>query len=74
MYAILAWQCLLLGIQMWTVGRVSDTMLIPVFPFIYVLALGCAINCFVLLIDLVRHLVALRSSTETGNGTTAVVK
>jgi TRAP-type C4-dicarboxylate transport system permease small subunit len=51
MYALIAWQCSLLGTQLWRVGTVSNTVEIPLFPFVYVVAFGCILNCFVLLID-----------------------
>jgi len=49
-YALIAWQCSLLGTKLWRIGRVSDTIEIPLFPLVYVVALGCALNCFVLLV------------------------
>jgi len=51
-YALIAWRCFLLGSKMWTIGRVSDTIEIVIFPFVYVVAFGCALNCLVLLVDL----------------------
>jgi TRAP-type C4-dicarboxylate transport system permease small subunit len=50
-YALIAWQCSLLGTKLWRIGRVSDTIEIPLFPLVYVVACGCALNCFVLLVD-----------------------
>jgi TRAP-type C4-dicarboxylate transport system permease small subunit len=50
-YALIAWQCSLLGTKLWRIGRVSDTIEIPLFPLVYVVAFGCALNCFVLLVD-----------------------
>lgn len=50
-YALIAWQCSLLGTKVWRIGRVSDTIEIPLFPFVYVVAIGCALNCLILLID-----------------------
>ena len=52
MYALIAWQCSLFGTKIWRIGRVSDTIEIPLFPFVYVVAMGCALNCFVLFIEL----------------------
>jgi C4-dicarboxylate transporter DctQ subunit len=51
MYALIAWQCSLLGTKIWRIGRVSDTIEIPLFPLVYVVAFGCALNCLVLLTD-----------------------
>ncbi len=51
-YGLIAWRCWVLGSKFWTVGRVSDTIALAIYPFVYVVALGCALNCLVLLIDL----------------------
>jgi TRAP-type C4-dicarboxylate transport system permease small subunit len=51
-YALIAWRCFVLGTKFLTVGRVSDTIELAMFPFVYVAAFGCALNCLVLLIDL----------------------
>jgi TRAP-type C4-dicarboxylate transport system permease small subunit len=51
-YTMIAWRCYVLGTKFWTVGRVSDTIEIAMYPFVYVVAFGCAVNCLVLLIDL----------------------
>ena len=51
-YGLIAWRCYVLGSKFWTVGRVSDTIALVIYPFVYVVAFGCALNCLVLLIDL----------------------
>jgi TRAP-type C4-dicarboxylate transport system permease small subunit len=51
-YGLIAWRCYVLGTKFWTVGRVSDTIALAIYPFVYVVAFGCALNCLVLLIDL----------------------
>ena len=51
-YALIAWRCYVLGTKFWTVGRVSDTIALTLYPFVYVVAFGCALNCLVLLIEL----------------------
>jgi len=55
-YALIAWQCYLLGKKLWDVGRVSDTIEFPLFPFPYVVAFGCGLNCIVLLVDFYKLL------------------
>ena len=50
-YGLIAWQCTLLGTKLWRIGRVSDTIEIPLFPFAYVIAFACALNGLVLLLD-----------------------
>ncbi len=51
-YGVIAWQSTLLGTKLLRIGRVSDTVEIPLFPFAYVIAVSCALNCLVLLLDL----------------------
>jgi C4-dicarboxylate transporter DctQ subunit len=51
MIGLITWRCIVLGNNLWRTGRVSDTIRIPIFPFLYVLTFGCAIYCLVLLID-----------------------
>lgn len=51
-YFLLAWQCSVYGKKLWTVGRVSETLQIPIFPFPYIVGLGCALMCTVLIIEL----------------------
>jgi TRAP-type C4-dicarboxylate transport system permease small subunit len=51
-YSLIAWRCYVLGTKFLTVGRVSDTIELAIYPFVYVVAFGCALNCLVLLADL----------------------
>jgi hypothetical protein len=44
------------GTKLLTIGRVSDTIEIPLFPFPYVIAFGCALNGIVLLMDFYKIL------------------
>lgn len=60
-YALIAWQCYLLGAKLLAIGRVSDTIEIPLFPFPYVIAFGCALNGIVLLMDFYKMLTELGS-------------
>ena len=53
-YTLLAWQCSLYGIKLWSVGRVSESVKIPLFPFPLVVAFGCALMSVVLLFELYR--------------------
>jgi TRAP-type C4-dicarboxylate transport system permease small subunit len=68
MYAVIAWQCGVLGAQLRAVGRVSDTIQIPVFPFPYIVAFGCAVNCFVLLVELLRLFGGSKRGTKAVSG------
>ena len=53
-YGLLAWQCSVYGKKLWSVTRVSETLQIPLFPFPYVVAVGCALMCSILLIELLN--------------------
>jgi TRAP-type C4-dicarboxylate transport system permease small subunit len=53
-YGLLAWQCSIYGKKLWSVGRVSETIEIPLFPFPYVVAIGCALMCLILIIELIN--------------------
>lgn len=52
MYAILTWQSMLYGKKLWSLGRVSESVQIPLFPFPFVVAFGCGLMCVVLLYQL----------------------
>jgi TRAP-type C4-dicarboxylate transport system permease small subunit len=47
-YVLLVWQCSLYGKKLWTVGRVSETVEIPLYPFPYLIAFSCGLMCIVL--------------------------
>lgn len=51
-YALIAWQCFLLGEKLRTIHQVSETVEIPLYPFPYVIAFGCALNCVVIILEL----------------------
>jgi TRAP-type C4-dicarboxylate transport system permease small subunit len=55
-FALITWQCLILAKDMWKVGQVSMSALIPFYPYIYGVAFGCALLCLVILVDLGRSL------------------
>lgn len=60
-YGLLAWQFGVYGKKLWSVGRVSETIQIPLFPFPFVVGIGCALMCLILLIELLN----LISNAET---------
>lgn len=62
-YGLIAWRCFLLGSKLWRVGRVSDTIEIPIYPFVYVVAFGCALNCLVLLVGLYKMFAEPKGNT-----------
>ena len=51
-YSLLVWQCSLYGNKLYNLGRVSETLQVPLYPFAYIVAAGCAMMCLVLLIEL----------------------
>ena len=51
-YGLLAWQCGVYGKKLLSVGRVSETIQIPLFPFPYVVGIGCALMCIILSIEM----------------------
>jgi len=51
MMVLVTWRSAILGNNLWTMGRVSDTVRIPISPFVYLLAFCCAIYCLVLVVD-----------------------
>jgi TRAP-type C4-dicarboxylate transport system permease small subunit len=52
-FAVLAWQCSAHGTRLWELGQVSDTLQMPYFPFLYLVAFGCAMMSLVLLLDFI---------------------
>jgi TRAP-type C4-dicarboxylate transport system permease small subunit len=54
--AMIAWRAIYLGYDLYSTGRVTDTVPIPLWPFIYVMVLGFFVYCLVLLAE---HLKAL---------------
>lgn len=58
-FALLAWQCSARGTTLWELGQVSETLEMPFFPFLYVVAFGCSMMCLVLLLDFISSLTRL---------------
>lgn len=55
-FAVITWQCLVLANDMWRVGEVSMSALLPFYPYIYGVAFGCALLCLVILVDIGKSL------------------
>jgi TRAP-type C4-dicarboxylate transport system permease small subunit len=55
--AMIAWRAIYLGHDLYVRGRVTDTIPIPLWPFIYVMVVGFIVYCLVLLAE---HLKALK--------------
>ena len=55
-FAVVTWQCVVLANDMWRVGEVSMSALLPFYPYIYGVGFGCALLCLVILVDLGKSL------------------
>jgi TRAP-type C4-dicarboxylate transport system permease small subunit len=58
---MISWRAIYLGYDLYVQGRVTDTVPIPLWPFIYIMVLGFFVYCLVLL---AVHLKTLRSNRE----------
>lgn len=56
LFIVICWQSFLFAKHLWLSGEVSNVLLIPRYPFAYVLASGFAILSAVLLVDLLKSL------------------
>jgi len=56
LFGLITWQSVLYGIDCQTSGEVSLTLELPFYPIIYGVALGAAVVCLVLIVDLVNAL------------------
>jgi TRAP-type C4-dicarboxylate transport system permease small subunit len=56
LFALIAWQSLTYGTDLRHSGEVSLTLQMPVYPFVYGIALGSGMLALVLLIDFIRSL------------------
>ena len=55
-FALIAWQSLVYGTDLRQSGEVSLTLQMPIYPFVYGIALGSGMLALVLLIDFIRSL------------------
>ena len=53
-YALIAWQLIAFARKLQSIGRVSDTMEIPLYPFVYAIAVAFMLTCLVLLVQFYR--------------------
>ena len=56
LFGLMAWQCLAYGTDLRHSGEVSLTLQMPVYPFVYGIALGSGMLALVLLIGFIRSL------------------
>ncbi len=55
-FALIAWQSVLYGHDLYTSGEVSLTLQLPFYPFVYGIGFSAAAVCLVLLTDLFKNL------------------
>ncbi len=48
-YALITWQLIAFAAKLKSIGRVSDTVEIPLYPFVYAIAIAFLLTCLVLL-------------------------
>jgi len=56
LFGVIAWQCMLYGLNLKAAGEVSLTLQMKTYPFVYGVAFGCAMLSLVLLIEFLRQL------------------
>jgi len=54
LFGLAAWQCAVLGHEMWETNDVSMTVQTPFYPFVYAIAFGCALLWLVILLDTIK--------------------
>ena len=60
LFAVVTWQAMCHGVVLMQTGEVSLTVKLPLYPFAFGVAAGCALLCIVLISDLVRALQVYR--------------
>ncbi len=55
-FVIVIWQCIVFAGRMIKTKQVTMTALLPFYPFIYVIALGCFLFCLTILVELIKSL------------------
>ena len=60
LFALIAWQSVLYGLDCQDSGEVSLTLQLPFYPIIYGVALGAGVVCLVLLVDFLNAIASAR--------------
>jgi TRAP-type C4-dicarboxylate transport system permease small subunit len=55
-FILLTWRVILYGMKMWETGSQSLTIRLPIFPSVYSIALGCAVLCVLLVMDVIQYI------------------
>jgi TRAP-type C4-dicarboxylate transport system permease small subunit len=56
LFGLITWQSIVYASDLQQSGEVSLTIQMPIYPFVYGIALGCGLLCLVLLLDFVKSL------------------
>lgn len=56
LFSIVTWQSLLYGIDLLAKGQVSPTIQIPIYPFVFGIAVGCGLLTLVLIVEFLHEL------------------
>jgi TRAP-type C4-dicarboxylate transport system permease small subunit len=56
LFVLLARQSCLFARRLWLAGEVSPTIEVPLFPLVFLIAIGASVLCLVLMADLIRSL------------------
>jgi len=54
-FVIIAWRSLLESFSVWQMHLVSTILKVPMFPFYWVLTLGCAVLCLVMITNIIQY-------------------
>jgi len=64
LFAVIAWQSVVYGIDLFDKEIVSLTIQVPIYPFVFGVAAGCALLCPVLLVESLRAFRRYRSYAD----------
>ena len=56
LFGLIGWQSILYASELKQSGEVSLTIQAPIYPFVYGIAVGCGLLCFVLLLEFIKSL------------------
>jgi len=60
LFGIITWQSLLYGMDLLNKGQVSPTIQMPMYPFVFGIAIGCGLLTLVLIVELLHELRSFR--------------
>jgi TRAP-type C4-dicarboxylate transport system permease small subunit len=63
-FVLVAWQTVVYATTIWERGETSETLRIIYHPFVYVVAICCALLAFVLFIDFLKSLVSMKGENK----------